>query len=505
MTAGADPVDEWIGAWRLYSSDPAVTLYHGDAIAALDALGDNSIDAVVCDPPYGLTDPGSVGGFMGATWDARIPGPEYWAAALRVCKPGGHLIAFGGTRTYHRLTVAIEDAGWQIRDCLMWLYGTGFPKSLDISKAIDRRGGANVAWFGPFLRLERERRGITQRELAEHFRSRTGGLTGCVANWELGFNLPTPEQFNRLCAVLDLPFAEIAEAERDVIARSVGTTLAVAPGEGRTRSGVVLERTAPGSDAARAWSGWGTALKPAWEPIVLARKPPAGSVAANVLTFGTGAINVDACRIPIEGDAVPMGSGNGMGYHGGASGTGGNVTPAAGRWPANVLLDEAAAAALDAEFGDRGGGYGIQGTGPTDGRTSYALGGNGEVVGFGDSGGASRFFYTSKALGADRHEGAGRNIHPTVKPTDLMRWLVRLVTPAGGVVLDPFMGSGSTGRAAVLEDCRFVGVEITAEYLPIAAARIASAQREPRLPFGAEGSGVPAVAVQRGLFDEGEG
>jgi site-specific DNA-methyltransferase (adenine-specific) len=338
------------------------TLHHGDNREVLRTMPDNSVDSIVTDPPYEL-------GFMGKRWDST--GIAYdqslWAECLRVLKPGGHLIAFGGTRTYHRMTCAIEDAGFEIRDCIQWNYASGFPKSHNLD------------------------------------------------------------------------------------------------GD---------------------WHGFGTALKPANEPAVLARKPLSGTVADNVLTWGCGALNIDGCRVPSDDGfekawdkPVRTNIANG----GGAFGTGESSKrgtkaidisankPVGGRWPANVIFDEEAAQMLDAQSGH----------------------------------GASRFFYVAKASKAEREAGLDgmevqiaqstgmsgdsmplrqngterktpmrANHHPTVKPITLMRYLVRLVTPRDGVVLDPFMGSGSTGCAAMLEGVRFIGIELSAEYLEIARRRI---------------------------------
>jgi DNA modification methylase len=310
---------------------------HGDCLDVMRQLPDGCVDAIVSDPPYGLS-------FMGKGWDHAVPGVEFWTEALRVAKPGAHMVAFGGTRTFHRLAVAIEDAGWEVRDCLSWLHGSGFPKSHN----------------GP-------------------------------------------------------------------------------------------------------WGG--TALKPAWEPIILARKPLAGTVAANVAEYGTGGINVDGCRIGTDGGttkgSAPKGASNGI-YGNGINGDCDIVPLNAGRWPANVVLDEDAAAML---------------------------------------GEPSRFFYCAKASRAEREAGLegmpekrsgvevfdpknrdgvgeermtlSRNPHPTVKPIALMRWLCRLVTPPGGLVFDPFAGAGTTGCAAVLEGFDFVGAELSEEYADIARRRIA--------------------------------
>jgi len=449
-----------------------ITIYLGDCLAVLRGLPPSSTDAIVTDPPYGLA-------FMGKRWDYDVPAVAVWEECLRVLKPGGHLLAFAGTRTQHRMAVNIEDAGFEIRDMIAWVYGSGFPKSLDVSKAIDKRGGAQVAWFGPWFRKWREDNGVTQKQVAALFPSKTGGLTGCVANWELGLNMPTPEQFNLIRDTFSLPFASIEEAEREVVgqdtkARSTSGKSALPTIGGNT----VYETwaiTAPSTDAAKQWEGWGTALKPALEPITVARKPLVGTVAENVLAHGTGAINVDGCRVGMTDEdraVVNNRSGGDQGdneWQGPPSArpVGARFTAAtAGRWPANLIHD-----------------------------------GSDEVVGL--LGDAARFFYCAKASKADRDEGCEglseqrggslnmrtdghsqangmdtgprRNHHPTVKPTDLMRYLCRLVTPPGGVVLDPFMGSGSTGKAAVLEGFRFIGIEREAEYVEIARTRIHAA------------------------------
>ncbi len=324
-------------------------IHHGDCLDVMATLPECSVDAVVTDPPYGLS-------FMGKAWDHAVPGAPFWEAALRVAKPGAHLLAFGGTRTYHRLTCAIEDAGWEIRDCVMWLYGTGFPKS---------HNGAHG----------------------------------------------------------------------------------------------------------------GTALKPGWEPVIVARKKLAGTVAENFAKWGTGGIDVDAGRVGV-GSVVP-GGGNGMAHNSGyGAGVTGGVRPivkphTAGRWPANVILDEEVGAMLDEQSGVRASGIAVRRNvsgAPTSGFIgAHPIGGD---VGYPDSGGASRFFYCAKASRRERGEG---NDHPTVKPLSLMRYLVKLFAPVGGVVLDPFAGSGSTGVAALQEGRSFVGIERDAHNVEIARRRIAEA------------------------------
>ena len=414
---------------------------HGDCLEVLRSMPDASVDAVVTDPPYGLS-------FMGKRWDYDVPSVDVWAECLRVLKPGGHLLAFAGTRTQHRMAVRIEDAGFEIRDMIAWVYGSGFPKSLDVSKAIDKAAGAERVAYGVRTYAD----GHVQRSSPDKLRPPIGTFE-------------------------------------------------------RTQDGRFV--TAPATDDARRWHGWGTALKPAMEPITVARKPLDGTVAANVLAHGTGALNIDGCRVGTS-KSVPASLsrtsnavyGRGLGGHA-QDGTEGGHDPNLGRWPANLIHD--GSDEVLALFPDTGK--------STGGRIGNAGGGqvanipvgqftNGDP-GYGDSGSAARFFYCAKASRRDRNEGcegmprsmpraangaenavsAGRgslskpreNHHPTVKPTDLMRYLCRLVTPPGGVVLDPFAGSGSTGKAAMLEGFRFVGIEREAEYVELASARIRNA------------------------------
>lgn len=419
-------------------------IHHGLCLDVLKTFPDNSFDSIVTDPPYGIS-------FMGKKWDYDVPSVEEWAECLRVLKPGGHLLAFAGTRTQHRMAVRIEDAGFEIRDMIAWVYGSGFPKSLDVSKAIDKHGGQSVAWFGPWFRKWREDNGVTQKQVAALFPSKTGGLTGCVANWELGLNMPTPEQFNLIRDTFGLPFASVEEASREVIGQrttGIGTGCGSTPimGDGNR------DITAPATDAARQWQGWGTALKPAMEPITVARKPLTGTVAANVLEWGTGAINIDGCRVPTTAD-----------------------DPSAGRWPANLIHDGGEevlawfprSVARPAKAVLAGG---VSGDGGKDGAVYSQSMNYGARTGYADAeSSAARFFYCAKASKVDRGEG---NDHPTVKPTDLMRYLCRLVTPPGGKILDPWVGSGSTGKAAIPEGFEFVGIERDIESVETARRRI---------------------------------
>ena len=412
------------------------TIHHGDCIETMNAMPPESVDAIVTDPPYGL-------GFMGKKWDGLPPSLEWAEACYRVLKPGGHIAAFGGTRTWHRLAVAIEDAGFEMRDSLAWLYGSGFPKSMNVGKAIDKAAGA-----------AREVVGVneTLRKYMPNGNTGSFQLHGCQS----------VEELERL--------AEIGGKTPD------GTDARITLAR-RNDHEARFAITAPATPEAAQWDGWGTALKPAFEPIVLARKPLAEkTVARNVLAHGTGAINVDACRIG-HGEppktttrTAPRYSGavlNG-GQRGGAPDSAAGPSPS-GRWPANVLLDHHAAAWVDEQSGftqspstvTRGGNR----------QEAYGMGRQENVPAPGDSGGASRFFYTAKAPKSERPNVDGVQ-HPTVKPLAIMRWLIRLVTPPGGTVLDPFAGSGTTIEAALIEGFDPVGIEMETDYLPLIQHRI---------------------------------
>jgi DNA modification methylase len=475
-------------------------ILQGDCMARLKELDENSVDAIVTDPPYEL-------GFMGKAWDNTgiANDVKMWRECLRVLKPGGHLLSFGGSRTYHRMACAIEDAGFEIRDQIMWVYASGMPKSLDVSKAIDKAGGRAENWFGPWLRVERERIGMTSTQLAEmggFYKNVNHG--GSVVNWELGYGLPSASEFNKVCELLHAPFARIEELEREIIGqRKVNRGLAFTS-EGPDH----LDVTLPATDAAKQWDGWGTALKPAHEPICVARKPIEGTVAANVLRWGTGAINIDGCRVEYDSEAdrasaTPQGkcTAKSGALAGGTQHDGERDEferpEQKGRWPANLIHD-GSDEVLDAfpnapgqqgdlketgrdrpssgRFGDMGpprahkarrdGEPSADRRYTEEGSTNFAaLPGQRRF----DAGSAARFFYCAKTSKSERGEG---NIHPTVKPIALMRYLCRLVTPPGGVILDPFTGSGSTGLAAMREGFDFIGIELNADYIKIANARI---------------------------------
>ena len=376
-----------------------VQLIHGDCLVVLAGMESCSVDAVVTDPPYGLS-------FMGKKWDYDVPSTEIWAECLRVLKPGGHLLAFAGTRTQHRMAVRIEDAGFEIRDMIAWVYGSGFPKSLDVSKAIDKAAGAEREVVGSDRNYGASK--------AEDGKVAYGDYAGA---WNI---------------------------------------------------------TIPATEEGRQWQGWGTALKPSLEPVTVARKPLIGTVAENVLAHGTGGINVDACRVTAT-DKTPSPVGVFVGSNIGPTGLRGERdgrSDGLGRWPANLIHDGSdEVVALFPQSKGQQGAVGPQ-HGAKDSVNTYGdYGPRQQFEPRNDSGSAARFFYCSKASKADRGEG---NSHPTVKPTDLMRYLCRLVTPPGGVVLDPFMGSGSTGKAARLEGFRFIGIEREAEHFDTASKRIES-------------------------------
>lgn len=373
-------------------------LINADCFEALRDMPSNSVEAVVTDPPYGLgaCTPAQVAeclqawssgktwkpkgsGFMGKAWDAWVPPPELWREVLRVLKPGGHALVFAGSRTQDLMGMSLRLAGFEVRDVIQWLYGSGMPKSHDVSKALDKMAGA-------------------EREV-------------------VGF-----------------------KEARDL---SVGTYSATS-----ISANTLVKITAPSTAEAKQWEGWGTALKPSYEPALLVRKPLSGTVAQNTLDYGCGGLNVDGCRIETDEDIGWHGHPGIMNFFTEFKDERAALAPKqskeqpSGRWPSNVILNEQASEQLEQQAG------------------------------------TSRFFYTAKPSASERHagiraEGERANVHPTVKPIDLMRYLIRLITPPHGTVLDPFMGSGSTGCAAALEGVSFIGIEREPEYFAIAQQRVA--------------------------------
>jgi DNA modification methylase len=497
------------------------TLYNGDCREVMRTLADCSVDSIVCDPPYEL-------GFMGKSWDSTgiANNVDVWREALRVLKPGGHLLAFSGTRTSHRMVCAIEDAGFEIRDSIPWLYGSGFPKSLNVSKAIDKARVEDVEPIRIICRAIRsamDLRGQKSRDLVglfdnchprliDHWAARDTDSQPSLPTWEqwcvlrdalmLGSQLD--DEVRRLNDRKGQPGDVYAEAE--VLGNHEGVT----PGFTGMRFDARDTTIRASSQAAQRWEGWGSALKPAHEPCCMARKPLTGTIAANVLIHGTGALNIDGCRV--HNDDAQGGAYTVKRLKPGATlnETGGNWRPEGvdaevfhgemkpGRWPANIIHD--GSAEVVALFPEQA--SGSRAAGVRAGMGFHGADGDGGPAIEGSAGSAARFFYCAKASRTDRNDGTAAlpqkkggmvsntsgqhmtrrdeayvaplsgNHHPTVKPTDLMAYLVRLVTPPGGLVLDPFMGSGSTGKACMREDFRFVGIDLSTEYVEIARARI---------------------------------
>lgn len=408
---------------KLYSENDSYKIYNGDMLDMLQVIKPESVDAIVCDPPYEL-------GFMNKSWDSTGIAfkKETWQNCFEVLKPGGYLLAFGGSRTYHRIACAIEDSGFEIRDCVMYLYGTGFPKSMDIAKALEGKLTLGSSNPKDFKKLNGEQ--VTR------------------GNW--GYATMQLEQGYR-----NKNYDTEAESE------------------------TYLGKLQPTTDLAKEWQGWGTCLKPAYEPIIVARKPFKGSVVDNIIKYRVGGINIDGCKIGNEKRTQFSGKSNGRIYSE-YSQKNAHFETVEGRFPANVITDGSEEVAK-----------GMPNTTSTPIAEESAM----------------RYFYSAKASKKDRDEGLDafeerkttdgciranvetarkfgansalrKNIHPTCKPTELMQYLVRLVSPKGATILDPFMGSGSTGKAVMFENrerdanYKFIGIELTDEYLPIAQARI---------------------------------
>ena len=410
-------------------------LYNDDCLNVLKTMDDNSVDSCVTDPPYGLS-------FMGKAWDYDVPSVDIWREVFRVLKPGGHLLAFFGPRTYHRGAVQIEDAGFEIRDQIMWLYGSGFPKSHNIDKAIDKEFDVQRKVVG----TKKGKGGENLNKIVREGKNDTDDAKGCGAY-----------------------------------------------GKGAKQIDIDIPITEPATPEAKQWKGWGTALKPAHEPIVVARKPLLEkTVAKNVLEYGTGALNIDECRIKYSEDNPPipqlaqgkisvkskktMFDGHSMNKSNTRAVIGGSLE---GRWPANVIhdgSDEVVQNFPNTGSGNGKGTYSYAGREYDNKDTSMFNGDKPQAPSnYNDTGSAARFFYSAKASKTDRDEGLyefDKNNHPTVKPTDLMKYLCRLVTPKNGIVLDPFMGSGSTGKAAAQEGFGFIGIEMSPEYFEIAESRV---------------------------------
>ena len=417
---------------KLYSENENYKLYQGNMLDMLEVIEPNSIDSIITDPPYELN-------FMNKGWDNSGIAfqPDTWQKCYEVLKPGGYLLAFGGSRTFHRIACAIEDAGFEIRDTIMWLYGSGFPKSMNIGLAIDKKNGVE---------------------------SIDTGILSPNAR-------PNCDKTNTLYE-----------------SGTVGKEFTI-------------------KKATNEWAGWGTALKPSFEPIIVARKPFKGPLVDNVIKYGVGGINIDECRVGNEEMKAQVSGKTSRAFQSEATTTaGGKGIDHIGRFPANIILTYD-----DTDFEEVCGGFPYT---KNITKTHFAKNSNNNVnfnasksvniIGYEDSGSASRYFYCAKASKKDRDEGLDnfneekvndgrqkeidnafqrgetlrKNTHPTVKPTELMQYLVRLVSPNGATILDPFNGSGSTGKAVMYENkeknknYKYIGIELTEEYLPISKARI---------------------------------
>ena len=492
-----------------------INVFNADCLEWLRQQPDNSIDSIVTDPPYGLSNtkpaqvadvlkawvtgdtvsvPAKRGGFMGKDWDSFVPPPAVWEECMRVLKPGGHMAVFAGARTQDLMGLSIRLAGFEIRDTLGWIYGSGMPKSLDVSKAIDKKRDdyPAIREVVMFIREAVAASTVDRSRLDEalggpavmaHFLAPSRSNAGCP-NWD---------QWQTLKSILH--FGDSMDAEVWRLNGRKGT-----PGEAWEKREVVgvqkgamsgwnmdgttkfVDRniTTPATSEAQRWDGWGTALKPAIEPIILAHKPLDGTVASNVLAHGVGGLNIDACRVGTDEDtsrtpsvvgdtSAPMGRGIAMGGRG----------HSAGRFPANVLVDEHAAREMDKQSGNVKGAVSNGRTGASNGYGG-GYGGQRQEAGYADSGGASRFFpvfkYQAKAPKKERpvieREDGTKIQHPTVKPLALLDWLCTLITPPGGTILDPFAGSGTTLQAARNKGFNAIGIEQDQDYIELIEQRL---------------------------------
>jgi len=484
----------------------------GDSIKVMKDIPNDVIDSVICDPPYEI-------GFMNKLWDNSgiAYNVDLWKQCLRVLKPGGYLLSFGGARTYHRMACAIEDAGFEIRDMIEWIYGQGFPKSLDISKAVDKQGGKSLSWFIDYILKVADERKISRKELTMLFPSKNGNSTGWLWNKQKTQNI-TIKQYNKIKNFLDLPFENLKEAEREVIGKGKAglTAGSIANFAGKKE----FNLTTPTTSQAKQWEGWGTNLKPAHEPVCMARKPLSEkTVAENVLKWGTGGINIDECRVEIDSikDASQLRTMNrsqkddkngwGMNQN---KGDNPEVISPKGRFPANIIHD--GSDEVMKVFPNTSKGWGVATNGKAKGKGSmFGTGGTNANRYDMDGSSAARFFYCPKASKSERdmgceelekktagectdrkngsaglkspRAGAGRtngskNYHPAVKPIKLMEYLVKLVTVKDALVLDSFIGSGTTAIACKKLKRNFIGIELYPEYVEIARKRTSRVQVE---------------------------
>lgn len=507
-------------------------IFHGDNIQVLKTLPDNSVDSVVTDGPYGLK-------FMGKNWDEDVPSVELWKEVYRIIKPGGYVLSFGSPRTYHRMATKLEDVGFEIRDQIMWVYGSGFPKSHDIGKAIDKNYGRldyDLSMIKTKLKDLYKSSGKTMNKIDEECGFRASGYLRIEHRDDDGWGeaLPTLERWIKISEVINCNIEIFNEyksyfekAEREIIGKGnagflENNQIFDLQNEGYGYYNITKSKTPEGQK----WEGWGTALKPSHEPICMARKPFKGSASKNVLKWSTGGININDCRIEFEDTKNPATNPlyrqendykmpkKGEESKGSVSfKSSKNNISSKGRFPANIIFDDFAGEILDKQSGKCGNGwkknYGeIYYKGKQYNSSTNQCIYGGEYTGentYSDNGGASRFFYCPKPSKKEKEEGlksfpvkssgigstyAGKqnssnisgyperktnpkkNFHPTVKPKALMQYLIRLVTPKGGVTLDPFFGSGTSGISVLKErDFKFIGIEKEKEYFDIAISR----------------------------------
>lgn len=497
-------------------------IYNMDCLDAIKKIKDNSISSIVTDPPYGIS-------FMGKKWDYDIPSVDIWKQCLRILKPGGYLLSFAGTRTQHRMAINIEDAGFEIRDMIAWVYGSGFPKSLDVGKAIDKRNGRFFDdGFKDYCNKRRKKIGLSLSDINKMMGTAEtgGGFASCVMGDKLQNELPTLEMYRKLKKILKMDnrygnLIETTEAEREITgkdgrgelkenmfftqnikkAKEVGKSIGYGKWDKKDKASTF---------EAKQWDGWGTALKPSLEPITVARKPLDGTVANNILKWGTGGINIDGCRIELNGDYKSKANGrpSQTGLSDNYNSNEANQLDTKGRFPSNLIHD--GSEEVEKSFPESDGQQvDISGTEPSEitkdiyGKFKERLASQKRN----DSGSASRFFYCAKASKSERDYGLDvfedkvlaqsnqaiaeqkggklnkgksgmntakirKNNHPTVKPLELIRYLVRLVTPPNGICVDPFVGSGTTGMACKLEGFDFIGMDKEKEYCDISNGRI---------------------------------
>lgn len=519
---------------KLYSENEHYKLYEGNMLDMLEVIEPNSIDSIITDPPYELN-------FMNKGWDNSGIAfqKETWEKCYQVLKPGGYLLAFGGSRTFHRIACAIEDAGFEIRDTIMWLYGSGFPKSMDISKSLDKRNGRNYNEdFRNYINTKRKEKNISFKQINEKLGVSTtgGGMASNIFGWKHETNnvLPTKNQYKILKDLLELDdrfdnLIFLEEAKREIIGtkKSGGASAWIngmnnKENEEQKYTGFSeWNITIPSTDLAKQWEGWGTALKPSFEPIIVARKPFKGSLVDNVIEYGVGGINIDECRVGNETTITKRNGNSGAnGVYGKDDRKFERENPT-GRFPANTILtyDETDFDEVCCGFPSTKSTYNKDNKHETiihrenEDILKYGYKTRIDSSSYNDSGSASRYFYCAKASKKDRDEGLEefeekktgsmigningnmqlggaslkgqpkeiqpkKNTHPTVKPTELMQYLVRLVSPNGSTILDCFNGSGSTGKAVMYENkeknknYKYIGIEMTEEYLPISKARI---------------------------------